>query len=150
MNYYYYKNVTLPKVINTTFSNDSDSISFDLTSVYPVPSLISLIRTNVYQRTPGNESVVVQDNVEFRSLTTYAFGIPSKNGTWTEISVTPTMLIGMFTVDSTSVNVRIDTINPFTYTAVTKTLNKLTYTRLGVTMISPILNDTIKVTYTYT
>ena len=149
MNYYYYKNVTMPKVLNTTFTNDSDLISFDLTSLYPVPSLVSLVRINFYGRTPGNESVIVQDNVEFRSLTSYAFGIPSKNGMWTEISATPTMLIGMFTVNSTSVNVRVDAINPFAYTAVTKTVNALTYTRLGVTMINPILNDTIKVTYTY-
>ena len=147
MNYYYYKNVSLPKVISTTFTNDSDTISFDLTPVYPVPSLLSLIRTNVYQRKPKNQLVIVQDNVKFSSLTTYSFGIPSRNGVWTTISTSHNALVGKFTVNSNTVNVRIDASNAFTYKVVTKTLNSVTYTRLGIYMTSPILKDTIRVTY---
>ena len=147
MNYYYYKNVSLPKVISTTFTNDSDTISFDLTSVYPVPSLLSLIRTNVYQRKSANQSVTIQDYVKFSSLTSFSFGIPSRNGVWTTISASNNTLVGKFTVSSNTVNVRINTSNPFTYKVVTKTRNSVTFTRLGIYMTSPILKDTIKVTY---
>ena len=147
MNYYYLKTVTPPSVISTSFSDDSDTIVFDLTSVYPVESLLSLIRTNIYNRTPGTGSVVVEDTVKFSSLTNYEFGIPSRNGVWTELSVSETMLTGMFTVGSSSINVTVSTSSPFTHNIVTKTLNGLTYTRLGVSMVNPILEDTISVTY---
>lgn len=147
MNYYFYKNVTQPKVLSTFFSDDSDIIVFDLKSVYPVASLMSLIRTNFYERTPGYESVVVQDKVKFSSLTSYEFGIPSRDGKWVETSMTSNTLTGTFTVNAISINVRIHSINSFTYTAVTKKVNGVTYTRLGISMINPILEDTITVTY---
>jgi hypothetical protein len=147
MNYYYYKNVTLPKVISTSFSDDVDIIAFDLKSVYPVSSLLSLTRTNTYHRTLGMESVIVQDRVKFSSATSYAFGIPSRNGVWTEVSSSSNILNGKFTVSSTTVNVRIQTTNPFTYRVVTKSLNGITYARLGVSITNPIVDDTITVTY---
>ena len=148
MNYYYHKNVTQPKVISTSFSDDCDTIVFDLTSVYLVESLISLIRSNTHCRCAGIESVVIQDEVKFSSLTSYSFGVPSRNGVWTESSVSETILTGKFTVDSNSVNVKIHATNPFTHNIVTKTLNVVTYTRLGVSMVNQILEDTITVTYT--
>ena len=132
MNYYYYKNVTLPKVISTSFSDDIDTIAFDLKSVYPVTSLVSLTRTNTYERTPGFESVIIQDRVKFTSLTSYEFALTSKNGVWTEFSSSSNILTGKFTVGTVSVNVRVLGI---------------TYARLGVSMINPILEDTITVTY---
>ena len=147
MNYYYFKNVTLPKVLSTSFSDDVDVIAFDLTSVYPVTSLLSLTRTNIYTRTPGIESVTVQDRVKFISATSYAFGIPSRNGIWTELSSSSNILNGKFTVSSTSVNVRIHATNPFTHNVVTKTINGITYTRLGVSLVNPITEDTITVTF---
>ena len=147
MNYYYYKNVTLPKVISTSFSDDSDTIAFDLKSVYPIMTLTTLTRTNIYHRTPGLQSVVVQDRVKFSSATTYEFALPSKNGIWSEQSATSNALNGKFTVGTTSINVRIQATNPFRYSSVTKTVLGLTYTRLGVSFMNPILEDTITVTF---
>ena len=139
MNYLYYKNVTLPKVVATSFSDDVDSITFDLKSVYIVPSLLSLTRTNTYTRTQGFESVIIQDRVRFSSSTTYEFAIPSRNGIWTELSSSANILTGKFTVGTTSLNVRVHSTNAFRQNAVTKTLNGVTFTRLGVSMINPIL-----------
>lgn len=147
MNYYYYKNVTQPKVISTSFSDDSDTISFDLKSTYQVPSLLTLTRTNTYVRIAQSQSVVIQDRVKFTTPTTYEFGIPSRNGVWTDFSVSPNLLFGKFTVDSVSLNVRISASNPFVHKAVTKTINGVTYTRLGVSMSNPILEDIITVTF---
>ena len=147
MNYYYYQNVTLPKVIAKSFSIDSDSITFDLKSVYPVPSLLTFIRSNIFSRYPGYETVVIQDSVKFSSPTSYEFGIPSRDGKWTETSVTSNSLSGTFTVSSTTVNVSIRSSNPFKHTVVTKTANGVTYTRLSIAMINPILEDNITVAY---
>jgi hypothetical protein len=147
MNYYYYKNITLPKVISTSFSDDKDTIAFDLKSVYPVPSLLSLTRTNTFERTPGFESVIIQDKVKFSSSTSYEFAIPSKNGIWAEFSSSSNILTGKFTVGTESVNVRVHANNPFRYNVVTKTVLGITYARLGVSMINPILEDTITVSY---
>ena len=147
MNYYYYKNITLPKVISTSFFDDKDTIAFDLKSVYPVPSLLSLTRTNTFVRTPGVESVIIQDKVKFSSLTSYEFAIPSKNGIWTEFSSSLNTLTGKFTVGTKSVNVRVHANSPFRYNVVTKTVLGITYARLGVSMMNPILEDTITVTY---
>jgi hypothetical protein len=135
-------------VISTSFSDDTDTIAFDLKPVYLVASLLSLTRTNTYHRTPGIESVIVQDKVKFSTLTSYSFGIPSKNGIWTESSFSPTILSGKYTVGSNSINVRIQATHPFTSNVVRKMLNGITYSRLEVSMINPILEDTITVTYT--
>jgi hypothetical protein len=135
-------------VISTSFSDDTDTIAFDLKPVYLVASLLSLTRTNTYHRTPGIESVIVQDKVKFSTLTSYSFGIPSKNGIWTESSFSPTIISGKYTVGSNSINVRIQATHPFTKNVVRKTLNGITYSRLEVSMINPILEDTITVTYT--
>lgn len=147
MNYYFYNNVTRPRVISNSFSDDSDTISFDLRSVYIVPSLISLIRVNTYHRTPGDQSVVIQDRIKFSSPTTYEFGIPSRNGVWTELSFSSNILNGKFTVGETSLNVRVQATNPFMHNAVTKTINGVTYTRLGLSFLNPILEDIITVTF---
>lgn len=147
MNYYYYKNATLPKVIATSFTDEEDTISFDLKSLYPVVSLSSLIRTNTFIRTPGSQSVVIQDKVKFSSSTTYEFAIPSRNGIWTEISATSNTLNGVMTVDTTSLNVRIHANNQFKYSVARKTVLGLTYTRVGVSFLNPILDDTITVTF---
>lgn len=148
MNYYYFKNATQPKVISTSFSDEFDTIAFDLTSVYLVQSLVSFTRINTYHRTTGFQSVVIQDRVKFSSPTSYEFGIPSKNGIWTQISATSNLLIGKVTVGSTSVFVRIQSSNPFTYNAVTKTNLGISYMRLGVSMVNQIVEDTITITYT--
>jgi hypothetical protein len=151
MNYYYYKSIKKPKVIKTSFSDDCDVIDFDLTSVYEVESLVSLIRSNTYNRIPvGKESVTIQDTVKFSSLTKYEFGIPSRDGDWTAHSSTPTTLSGKFTVESNSIYIKIQTnICPFTHNIITKTLNGITYTRLSVSIIDPILVETITVTFSY-
>jgi hypothetical protein len=147
MNYYYYKNATLPKVVATSFSDDVDSISFDLKPVYIVPSLLSLTRTNTYTRTPGIESVVIQDKVKFSTLTSYEFALPSRNGIWTELSSSSNILTGKFTVGTISLNVRVHSTNAFRSSAINKTLNEVTYTRLGISMINPIIEDIITVTF---
>ena len=147
MNYYYFKNVTLPRVICTSFTNDSDEIVFNLTSLYPVSSLVFLIRSNLYTRIIGNESVVIEDKVLFSSPTNYQFGIGSRNGVWKESSVSSNSIAGTFTVESTSINVRVKSSNPFQYEPITKTINSVTYTRLKILMINPIITDTVTVTY---
>ena len=124
-----------------------DAIAFDLKPVYPIPSLTSLTRTNTFHRTPGFQSVIIQDRVKFHSPTTYEFAIPSKNGIWTEQSVSSYILSGKFTVGTTSINVRIQTTNPFRFNSVRKTVLGLTYTRLGISFLNPILEDTITVTF---
>ena len=54
MNYLYFKNSTLAKVEATSFSDDIDSIKFDLKSVYIIPSILSFTRTNTYTDTNTN------------------------------------------------------------------------------------------------
>jgi hypothetical protein len=147
MNYYFFKNVTIPSVISTSFTNDLDEIVFNLTSLYPVPSLVSLIRSNLYIRTIGIESVVIQDLVIFNSPTNYEFGIGSRNGYWRESSVSSNVITGTYTVDSTSINLKVQSLNPLKYEAVTKTVNLVTYTRLKIFMSNPITSDIIIVTY---
>jgi hypothetical protein len=147
MNYYYYKNVTLPKVISTSFSEEIDTIAFDLKHVYPVQSLLSLTRTNTFHRTPGLQSVIIQDRVKFNSATNYEFAIPSKNGIWSEQSIASNILTGKFTVGTTSINIRIQTSNPFRYSPTRKTVLGVTFTRLGISFLNPILEDTITVTF---
>ena len=95
------------------------------------------------------ESVIIQDTVKFSSLTNYEFAIPSKNGTWTEYSASSTTLNGKFTVESNSINVQINANNIINHKVNTKTLNGITYTRLSVSIIDPILEETITVTYSY-
>ena len=147
MNYYYYKNVTLPKVISTSFSEEIDTIAFDLKPVYPVQSLLSLTRTNTFHRTPELQSVIIQDRVKFNSPTTYEFAIPSKNGIWSEQSIASNILTGKFTVGTTSITARIQTSNPFRYSSTRKTVLGVTYARLGISFLNPILEDTITVTF---
>ena len=147
INYYYFKNITKPSVIQTSFSVDYDTISFDLKSVYPTPSLLTLTRTNTYHRTPGRQSVIIQDKVKFNSPTNYSFGIPSKNGFWNLLNASSNSLTGKFTVSRVSLNVRVNSTNSFTFDVKTKTELGLTYTRLGISMINPIMEDLITITF---
>lgn len=54
------------KVLQAEFTDEKDTLSFDLTSAYPVPELVKLQRTFVYSR-QGAGSLTVTDQVSFKS-----------------------------------------------------------------------------------
>lgn len=53
------------KIIKTEFSENTDVFAIDFTSAYPVPSLKSLTRTFVFQRTGEQTGLSVADNFVF-------------------------------------------------------------------------------------
>jgi len=56
-------------ITNTSFTDDEDSITIDLTTSYDVPSLIKVIRTYVLDRT--KPSVEITDTADFSAPTDY-------------------------------------------------------------------------------
>lgn len=52
------------KVLRVDFTEDEDTLALDLTSAYPVPQLVRLVRTFVYSRR-GLGALTVEDEAEF-------------------------------------------------------------------------------------
>lgn len=57
------------KVVSTTFTDDKDTLVMDLTTSYPVPSLVHLWRTYIFDRKAT--SIEIDDDVQFSKPTDY-------------------------------------------------------------------------------
>ena len=139
-------NPTMLHVIYTAFSDEMDAIGYDLTQAYNVSSLLSLRRTNVFTRTPDNQSVMIKDDVRFSTISTFEVGIVSR-GIWTEIDKTLLNLHGTLSIGTTTINVAVSSHNPFTYKKESIFESGVTVTRLGIFLTIPSLAESVSVTY---
>lgn len=142
----YNLNEPRPKVISTSFSDDVDVIVYDLKAAYDSTAIVSLQRTNTYYRTTGGESVAIRDHVVYSTPTKCEIAISSR-GTWTETSLSSTILTGVLRTDTEIINVKVISANPFTYKKNVPTENGVTYTRLGIVITNLSLSETVTVTY---
>jgi hypothetical protein len=145
-------NGSKPKVISTSFSDDVDAITYDLKAAYNYTGIVSLQRTCTYVRTTGSENVAIRDHVVYTTPTKFEVGISSR-GNWTEIyplnagTIPTTTMTGKFLIGNETVNVKVHSVNPFTYKKNTPTENGVTYTRLGVVITALSLSETVTITY---
>lgn len=137
-----------PYVVTTIFRDEADTIVYDLKAAYNHPALKSLIRTNTYTRTLGQQSVVITDIVRYFSPTTFEVALSSRQGVWTTKTISSNQLTGIFTVNGVSINVQVLTSSNFTLKVETPIANGLHYTRLGVVITHPSLGETVSVIYT--
>lgn len=139
-------NPVKPFVVSTSFTDQIDTIVYDLKAAYNCSTLKTLQRTNTYKRTIGQQSVVVKDVVTYSSPTKFEVGISTPNGgVWTQLTKTNYQLTGKFSVNDVVVNVRVDTTSLFTVKSNTPDEG---YTRVGVVIAAPSLGETVTVTYT--
>jgi hypothetical protein len=59
----------LGKIVSTSFTDDQDTLVMDLTTAYPVPGLVHLLRTYIFRRT--GPSIEIADDVLFSQPTDY-------------------------------------------------------------------------------
>ena len=60
---------SLGKIVSTTFTDDKDTLVMDLTTGYPVPGMVHLLRTYILDRTAP--SLEVDDDAQFSQPTAY-------------------------------------------------------------------------------
>ena len=134
-----------PFVVSTSFTDQVDTIVYDLRAAYNCSTLKTLQRTNIYTRTIGQQSVVVKDVVAYTSPTKFEVGISTpKAGVWTQLTKTNYEMTGTINVNGVVVNVSVGTTSLFT---VKKNTPVEGYTRLGVVIATPSLGETVTVTY---
>jgi len=60
---------SLGKIVSTTFTDEKDTLVMDLTTDYPVPGMVHLLRTYIFDRT--KPSVEVDEDAQFSQPTDY-------------------------------------------------------------------------------
>ncbi|MCY3023403.1 MAG: heparinase II/III family protein [Planctomycetota bacterium] len=71
------------KVLRTDFTDNADTVQFDISSAYPVPELKTLERTFVFSREKAG-SVTVTDRVEFKNPQTFGTALLTL-GKWEQL-----------------------------------------------------------------
>ena len=108
-------------------------LSSILNAAYNYTGNVSLQRTCTYVRTTGSENVYIRDHVVYTTPARFEVGISSR-GNWSEISpmnteTTPTTtMTGRFVIGNEVVNVKVHSVNPFTYKRNTPNDNGVIYT----------------------
>jgi len=59
----------LGKIVSTTFTDDKDTLVMDLTTSYPAPNLVHLLRTYIFDRTAP--SIEIDEDAQFSQPTDY-------------------------------------------------------------------------------
>ncbi len=119
--------VTAP-IVSTSFTAEQDTLSIDMTHVYPVSSLKSLTRTLIYNRAAGG-SVDLIDDFQSSQPIDVEESFPT-HGTVRQIDATTLE----FDLDKSHLRVSISSPVPFTLTQQTVTDYGVTFTRAGAKM----------------
>ena len=119
------------KIKSKSFSNDADSILFELKGAYAEPYLKSLTRNFVYSRTSG--VVTITDAVNFSMPCTFEDALISKKQ-WTFTSASS----GYFRDGNDTLRVEVSSDAPFVMNATLLTSYKVTFTRVGIYLLNSV------------
>lgn len=144
---YSYTSSEMLKVISTSFKDDEDVITYDLTKAYDVSSLLSLTRENIFKRANGLQSVSIIDEAIFTNETSFEVAITSL-GNWTTILKKTNELHGRLTLKNTTIVVTVQSYNAFEMKIETQTNCGTSFTRVGILISKPSKYERVKVIYT--
>jgi len=133
------------KLVQLDLADDHDTVQFDLSSAYPVPSLKQLHRTFVFQRDSG--SLLVTDDVQFDTPETFGTAVITFDA-WEQVS--PDRLrVG---AGPTAVEIQINSGGqPLTIEAVTideDIRGRTQPARIGIDLAAPVTQATLRLTIT--
>ena len=129
------------------FTDDVDVINFDLKFFYNYSSLLNLTRTNTFVRTPGKQSVTIEDTVLFSKPSKFAVAVLSREGFWIFKKKSKKQLIGDFILNGTKLNVIVNSLTEFKYSKEKQKMNGVEFTRIGIIIKNRVLHERVTVIY---
>lgn len=131
-----------PKVLTTHFTEKHDEISIDLKPAYGVSGLKKLTRTMRFTRS-GAGAVEIEDTVVFKAPMTFELALPALGSVKQMDSHTIE-----FALNGETIIAEVETPDGFEITRErVEELDAPAFTRIGLKLLKPVINATVKVTF---
>ena len=129
------------KVLSKNFTDEQDTITYDLMAAYDYPSLQSLSREFQYNRLLS--TITITDTVEFGESSTFQDALITKKAlTFTAENA------GYFSDSGNTLYFTVCSDAPFLMNATTLSSYNVTFTRVGIYLLSPVTSAKVTVVFT--
>lgn len=129
-------------IVQSTFTDASDTIAMEMQSAYPVPGLHSVLRTFEYSRA-GAGCLAVRDDFEMEQPGTFETALTS-HATWTRVGNDAIL----FSSNGETLTAKITASGDWDLTTDSVTENAPTFCRLAVRLKEPVAKGWINIVYT--